>query len=335
MVGKVLVVAVLGLGSVAPVALAGENETAGVQAAVKKSVALLQQSGPIFVKKGGCTSCHHQSLPAMAFSLARERGFPVDEQLARDQLEAVAAFLRPGRERMLQAIAIGGAADTVSYSLLGMAAWKYPPDSLTDALIHYLKTTQAADGHWRTTSHRPPMEYNEITTTALSLRALQLYSPEGQRAELQKRLERGAAWLLRSDPRATEERAFQLLGLSWTNAGAKAVQKVARELLATQRPDGGWSQLSTLESDAYATGQALVALHQGGGLPVTDPAYARGVKFLLKTQLDDGSWHVRSRSLPFQPYFESGFPHGDDQWISAAATSWAAMALALTVEPQN
>jgi len=39
--------------------------------------------------------------------------------------------------------------------------------------------------------------------------------------------------------------------------------------------------------------------------------------------------------LPFQPYFESGFPHGDDQWISAAATSWAAMALALTVEPQN
>jgi Prenyltransferase and squalene oxidase repeat len=335
MVWKVLVVAALGLGSVAPIALAGENETAGVQAAVKKSVALLQQSGPVFVKKGGCTSCHHQSLPAMAFSLARERGFLVDEQVARDQLEAVAAFLRPGQERMLQAIAIGGAADTVSYSLLGMAAWKYPPDSLTDALIHYLKTTQAADGHWRTTSHRPPMEYNEITTTALSLRALQLYSPEWQRAELQKRLERGAAWLLRSDPRATEERAFQLLGLSWTNAGAKAVQKVARELLATQRPDGGWSQLSTLESDAYATGQALVALHQGGGLPVADPAYARGVKFLLKTQLDDGSWHVRSRSLPFQPYFESGFPHGDDQWISAAATSWAAMALALTVEPQN
>src|SRR4029434_7916340 len=146
MVGKVLVVAALGLGSVAPIALARENETASVQAAVKKAVALLQQSGPIFVKKGGCTSCHHQSLPAMAFSLARERGFLVDEQLARDQLEAVAAFLRPGRERMLQAIGIGGAADTVSYSLLGMAAWKYPPDSLTDALVHYLKANKADNG---------------------------------------------------------------------------------------------------------------------------------------------------------------------------------------------
>jgi Prenyltransferase and squalene oxidase repeat len=334
-IGMVVFVVALRLCWGASIAVARENETAAVHAAVKKSVSLLQQSGPIFVKKGGCTSCHHQSLPAMAFSLARERGFQVDEQLARDQLEAVAAFLRPSRERMLQGVAIGGAADTVSYSLLGMAAWKYPPDGLTDAMSHYLKATQAGDGHWRTTSHRPPMEYNEITTTALSLRALQIYSPDGQRAELQERLERGTTWLLKSDPRATEERAFKLLGLSWMKAGSKAIQKAARELLATQRPDGGWSQLSTLESDAYATGQALVALHQGGSLPVTDPAYVRGVKFLLKTQLDDGSWHVRSRSLPFQPYFESGFPHGDDQWISAAATSWAAMALILTVEPHN
>jgi hypothetical protein len=39
---------------------------------------------------------------------------------------------------------------------------------------------------------------------------------------------------------------------------------------------------------------------------------------------------VKSRSEAFQPYFESGFPHGKDQWISAAGTSWAITALALT-----
>jgi hypothetical protein len=38
---------------------------------------------------------------------------------------------------------------------------------------------------------------------------------------------------------------------------------------------------------------------------------------------------VKSRSFPFQPYFESGFPYGPDQWISAAGTSWATMALTL------
>ena len=82
-----------------------------------------------------------------------------------------------------------------------------------------------------------------------------------------------------------------------------------------------------MASDAYATGQALASLHQSGAVAAADPAYQRGVKYLLSTQLEDGSWHMRSRSIPFQPYFESGFPHGPDQWISAAATNWAVMAL--------
>ena len=106
------------------------------------------------------------------------------------------------------------------------------------------------------------------------------------------------------------------------------MDRVAKDLLAEQRPDGGWAQLSTLASDAYATGQALVALSESHSLPVAATAYQRGVQFLLKSQLADGSWHVRTRTLPVQPYFDSDFPHGPDQFISAAATSWATMALA-------
>jgi len=98
-------------------------------------------------------------------------------------------------------------------------------------------------------------------------------------------------------------------------------------LISEQRPDGGWAQHASLASDAYATGQALVALLESGVVAATDATYMRGVAFLLATQLEDGSWYVRTRSIPFQPYFESGFPHGHDQWISAAATNWAAMAL--------
>jgi glycogen debranching enzyme len=62
-------------------------------------------------------------------------------------------------------------------------------------------------------------------------------------------------------------------------------------------------------------------------LKISDSAYKRAAQFLIGTQLEDGSWYVRSRSIAFQPYFESGFPHGRDQFISAAATNWAAMAL--------
>ena len=87
--------------------------------------------------------------------------------------------------------------------------------------------------------------------------------------------------------------------------------------------------MDTPEADAYATGQALVALYTAGVLQPTDAAYAKAVNYLLRTQLADGSWLVVSRSFPVQPYKESGFPHGKDQWISAAGTSWAAMALSL------
>jgi N-acyl-D-amino-acid deacylase len=82
-----------------------------------------------------------------------------------------------------------------------------------------------------------------------------------------------------------------------------------------------------MKSDAYATGQTLVALRDAGVLTVSSPAYQRGVKFLLDTQASDGSWYVKTRALPIQPYFESEFPYGGDQWISAAATNWATMAL--------
>ena len=79
--------------------------------------------------------------------------------------------------------------------------------------------------------------------------------------------------------------------------------------------------------DAYATGQALAAISITQPDLVNNDAYRRGVNFLMQTREADGSWHVRSRAFGFQPYFESGFPHGNDQWISMAATAWAAMAL--------
>jgi hypothetical protein len=75
----------------------------------------------------------------------------------------------------------------------------------------------------------------------------------------------------------------------------------------------------------------MYALAESGMSP-QDPAYRRGVGYLLSTQQADGSWHVRSRSPKLQPYFQSGFPHDHDQWISSAATAFAAAALAEAVQ---
>jgi N-acyl-D-amino-acid deacylase len=82
-----------------------------------------------------------------------------------------------------------------------------------------------------------------------------------------------------------------------------------------------------MDPDAYATGQALATMALARPELVSSDAYRRGVDYLMRTREGDGSWHVHSRAFGFQPYFESGFPHGKDQWISMAATAWAAIAL--------
>ena len=121
------------------------------------------------------------------------------------------------------------------------------------------------------------------------------------------------------------------LGIEVCRCLTEGTRRRGEAVARAQRGDGGWAQIDGLASDAYATGSALVALHEAGGLPSNDPAYRRGVAFLVRTQKDDGTWFVASRSKPFQPYFESGFPYGKDQFISVAASGWAAAALALAL----
>ena len=161
------------------------------------------------------------------------------------------------------------------------------------------------------------------------MRGLQLYAPKAYKAEYDRAVGLASAWLAKVDAKTTEDHLWKLLGLAWAGLRRKdAISKAQRELLALQRADGGWADLPSMSSNAYATGKALFAL-QTAGLAVSDPAYRHGMEFLLKNQMADGSWYVRTRALGFQPYFETGFPHGVNQSISAAATSWATMALIL------
>jgi len=75
------------------------------------------------------------------------------------------------------------------------------------------------------------------------VRALQLY---GTRED--ERIERAGRWLRAATPRTTEDRAMQLLGLTWAKAAAEDIRTSTKALLAEQRQDGGWAQLPTLGS---------------------------------------------------------------------------------------
>jgi len=225
---------------------------------------------------------------------------------------------------------------SLGWELFDSGMNRIPRDEYTDAVVRFVQIMQSSEGSWQANeSRRPPMNSGVFMSTALSIYTLKQYGRPQDAALHAKIIAKAASWLEANRAANTQDMSFRLLGLGWANASAAAIVAAAKDLTAAQRADGGWNQLATMGSDAYATGEALYALNLGGNVATASPVYQRGVKYLLKTQAPDGSWHVASRSIWLQPYFESGFPYGHNQWISAAGTSWATMALSLAMEPQR
>ncbi len=301
------------------------------RAGAARALPLLAKAATGHAEQKTCFACHNQAIPLLAHRAAVGRGFGVADELFKSQGEHVAAFVGSNRERFLKGQGTGGGVDSAGYALFALEQAGYPPDEKTAAVAEYLLQAQADRDHWKTGSNRPPTEASHFATTTLALRGLKKWATPEQKERVGKRVTAVRGWLLATRPADTEDRVFRLLGLKAAGASEAELAGAAWELLKTQQPDGGWRQLDTLPTDAYATGTALVALREAAGLPASHPAYAGGVAYLLRTQRPDGSWHVRSRSKPFQPYYESGFPHEKDQFISAAATGWAATALVMTV----
>ena len=268
----------------------------------------------------------------MTVALGRKKGFIVDEEQVRKELGFAVATDTPFLEPMRLGSTIGGGSDTLGYTLMGMAAAGYPADALTDAHIHYLSIFQFPDGAWRTTSYRPPEEYGPFTTTAVALRSIRLYPIPGRRAEFEDRFVRARRWLLTAKASSAEERSMQLNGLADAGASVSERAPFVAAMKAAQNQDGSWSQLPAMPGDAYATGETLYALHVSGAVSTQDAVYLKGVQWLLRNQLADGSWFVPTRAVPVQPHtFESGFPHGWHQFASTGASSWAAMTLLYTL----
>jgi ankyrin repeat protein len=314
---------------------ATEPSAARINESAARGVALIQQSQKNWYSKADCASCHQQILPAMAFGSAREHGIPVNEKLAHD--DAAKAFGQfADVDRAVQwTYVIDPASD--GYTLVAAHAAGVRPNLTTSVYARLIGARQEPDGHWDRGDVRPPQHASLVTDTVVIARAIQLYHHPSQKAEVEARLLRARAWLIANRPRTTEERTFQLLGAHWLSADTRTLARMSADLKAEQQADGGWNSLDGRESDAYSTGQALVALHEAGGVAITDASWKRGIDYLLRTQEKDGSWHVVSRLHPpaqvSPSYFETGYPYGHDQYISTMGACWAVMALAEALGP--
>ena len=308
-----------------PDATDGEHRAAAV-----KAIALLQQSMTTWEARRSCASCHHQHLPLGLLRSARQRAVAVDMAAAR-QTAARAAAPAANLDFAVQAVMqIDPTMDTGSW-LNALTDIGLKPTLSSQVFARRILNRQLADGHWTTIDIRPPQSFSHVTATAIAARAIQDHLPASMDVERRQAAAKARRWLTRAVPADTEDRVFQLLGLSWTGVPAAALQPQVRALLTAQRPDGGWSQIARLGSDAYATGQALFVLQRAGQLPASHPGVRRGLRWLLSQQRPDGSWLVETRlheqDLVSPPYFETGFPHGPHQIAAAMGTTYAAMAL--------
>ncbi len=345
-----------------------------IREAIDRALPLLIKASALeYPKHRECFSCHNQAVPAVALALAKQRGFAVGDETLRAISEHTEADLDGAIDEYRRGKGQPGGIIRAGYALWALEAAGWPADETTAAVAGYLALVQRERGNWPGQSNRPPSESSDFTATALALRGVEAFgvsndatspksdaNPAGrsqQRVAGEPWRARALAWLKEAKPRETEDRVFRLWGLKHIGASHEDIAAATTDLLRTQRPDGGWSQLDEVPipakavqtkglpgsspaaareraSDAYATGSALVALHQAGDVAIDLPAFQRGLAFLIRSQRDDGSWFVKSRSHPFQKYFESGFPHGPDQFISAAASAWAVAALALATPSQ-
>lgn len=326
--GNTEVARLLGAAAVKPPAVAAHETQArrSPAEAVTQALAMAEKQSYNFIRIGGCNSCHSQDLPSAALGFARSRGIATPQSIPQ-----LPQSMMPPPDRVVDLGIVS--APSTAWELVDFGMNGVPKTPYTDAAVRVILAMQTTEGNWSASeSRRPPMSAGEFQAAAVCIYAIAHYAPEGHSAEAASAIRRAVAWLEKATPQTTQDRAYHALALAWGGA-AESSRRSAKSLLASQNADGGWSQMPTTPSDAYASGQALFALATTGAVAVRDETFQKGIAYLLRTQAADGTWHVTTRSIWLQPYFESGFPYGRDQFISTAGTAWAAMALAASTPP--
>jgi ankyrin repeat protein len=297
--------------------------------AIEKALPTLQRSAATFIAKRACVSCHHNILTILTLDSALDRGFKIDGPLLQAVKDKTFRELQAPNalDDAIQASTLNDPTPDDSYLLMAAADSQLAPDLTTAVYARRLAHWQR-NGHWVTSDFRPPHSSSLFMTTATAVRAIRSYMPQELREESNAVVARATEWLAASRPASTEDTSFRLMGLVWADASTEQVGAATRDLVAMQKPNGGWPQLAGYEPDAYSTGEALVALDDAGG---QSAAFERGLKFLLSSQAPDGTWHVRTRMISpadVSPrYFPTGFPYGKDEFLSYAGSCWAVMAL--------
>lgn len=182
---------------------------------------------------------------------------------------------------------------------------------LTRKALDRMWTLQLKNGSWDWLKCRwPPFEHDDYFGAVLVAVGVGQAPDNYANAEsAQEGLKKLRTYLTRTSAPNLHHQAWLL----WASVKLDGVmskelrEQTIQDLLALQRPDGGWS-LPALgywqgsdpkhvtdknTSDGYATGLVIYVLRQAG-LPANHEALQKGVKWLQTNQRESGRWFTRS-----------------------------------------
>jgi hypothetical protein len=326
--------------------LAGAAEKTSVPAAtpdqiaqtVDRAIGYLQTESAAWLNTRKCAACHHVPLPLWALSEADRQGYAIN----REFLVATMESLLGSKEKLMASRVFPNPSDppdprpqgrglNMGLPFLAVAGRSLP--SLTEGQKQSLKLIaqemlkkQQPDGSWEffATLRRPPINESQTTDVAWIILALQGETGPDASGSQRAALANAVAWLdARKSSDVHQDKVLKVLLAIRSGKPRRMMETTLRELLALQRPDGGWSQsVPVLKSDAFATGQTLYVLALAG-YSAQRPELKRAIKFLVATQEPDGSWPMTSRATP------DGRPGSAKLLtpITCAASAWATLGL--------
>jgi hypothetical protein len=294
------------------------------------AVRYLAREVPRWRREHPCYSCHNNGDAARALIAASARRHDVAAPLA-DTLDWVS---HPDRwdankaeggfdDRPLARIQFAGAlTSAVEASLV-------PPAPLASA-APLVAADQKADGSWRLDSSQSlgsPATYGTALATWSARRTLVAAADP----RLADAIARADAWIRGTTVATVLDASAITLALDRASDGGARRQRIhCLEILRDgQGPGGGWGPYVTSAAEPFDTALALVALEQVSRSPALAApvfagdalrtAIARGRRYLLDAQFDDGSWIETTRPAHQESYAQR-----------ISTTAWAAIALMQT-----
>jgi outer membrane protein OmpA-like peptidoglycan-associated protein len=259
----------------------------------------------------------------MGLSVAQANNYVVSAHTAHD----LAEFTRSKQDTDGHEVDEGS--DThytpTQFAAMGLAYYDEAAGTKTDsALRRYVRWLT---GHVKPTGEvqqdmeEPPIAQGSLMGTANAIVAyMETFAQTGD-SQYKAAADRALAFIAVSKPVTTQDKVFKVIALSryGTPDQRDLASKVIQQLQSEQDADGGWRENASLHaSNAFATGQVLYALKEGG-VSIEAPTFSNGVRYLIANQQQSGSWPPGATETKRPSEF--------------APTMWAVIGLAGAIEP--